>query len=160
MGTDRPRIDANLPVQNVRTQVEQADETLRMERLFAKLLMLFASLAQLLAAIGLYGVLAYTVSQRTREIGVRMALGADSGAVRRMVLRQVSLITLVGGVIGMSGAVAVGRSAQSLLFEMKGTDPTVLIGSAALLVLVAFAAGLLPAQKAARIDPMIALRYE
>jgi ABC-type antimicrobial peptide transport system permease subunit len=120
----------------------------------------FAVLATILAAVGLYGVLAYTVAQRTREIGVRMALGADGGNVRRMVLRQVGAMTLIGAVIGLAGAVALGRGAQSLLFEMGGNDPVVFVSATILLAFVALAAGFVPAQKAARIDPMIALRYE
>ena len=120
----------------------------------------FAVVATVLAAIGLYGVLAYTVAQRTREIGVRMALGPTAERVRAMVLRQVTVMILIGGGIGLAGAVALGRAAESLLFQMKGTDPFVFTAAAAVLALVAFAAGYLPAQKAARIDPMIALRYE
>ena len=112
------------------------------------------------AAIGLYGVLAYSVAQRTREIGVRMALGADGGRVRRMMLRQVTMMTLIGGAVGLAGAVALGKAAQSLLFQMKGSDPLVFATAAVVLIAVAFVAGLLPAQRAARIDPMIALRNE
>ena len=121
---------------------------------------LFAGLATLLAAVGLYGVLAYTVSQRTREIGLRMALGAAPGSVRAMVLRQVAWMTLIGGVIGLAGAVGVGYSAASILFELKAWDPAVLTISAVLLTIVALGAGLVPAHRASQVDPMIALRYE
>jgi ABC-type antimicrobial peptide transport system permease subunit len=117
-------------------------------------------LATILAAVGLYGVLAYSVAQRTREIGVRMALGANGSRVRSMVLRQVGMMTLVGGVIGIAGAIALGRAAQSLLFELQGNDPVVIAFSVVLLALVAFGAGLAPAVRASRIDPMQALRYE
>ena len=120
----------------------------------------FALLATLLAAVGLYGVLAYTVAQRTREIGVRMALGADSGRVRMLVLKQVGLMTLIGGVIGIAAALALGRAAQSLLFELEGHDPTVVVLSAIALAAVAFAAGYIPALRASRVNPMQALRYE
>jgi ABC-type antimicrobial peptide transport system permease subunit len=120
----------------------------------------FAVLATLLAAVGLYGVLAYTVAQRTREIGLRMALGAGRGVVRGMVLRQVGWMTLVGGIVGLAGALGLGRGAKSLLFEMEGHDPVVLAASAILLVLVALGAGFVPAQRASKIDPMRALRYE
>ncbi|MEX2280857.1 MAG: FtsX-like permease family protein, partial [Gemmatimonadota bacterium] len=120
----------------------------------------FAAVATLLASIGLYGVLAFSVSQRTREIGVRMALGAQSGRVRALVLRQVGLMTLVGGVIGMAGAIAFGRAARSLLYGLEGHDPVVMILSAAVLTSVALAAAYIPAMKASRIDPMEALRYQ
>jgi ABC-type antimicrobial peptide transport system permease subunit len=120
----------------------------------------FAALATLLAAIGLYGVLAYTVAQRTREIGVRMALGADGRRVRLMVMRQVAIMTLVGSVIGIAAALGLGRVAKSLLFGLEGTDPLVMAGAAVILAVVAFVAGEIPAVRASRVDPMQALRYE
>jgi ABC-type antimicrobial peptide transport system permease subunit len=120
----------------------------------------FASLATVLAAIGLYGVLAYTVSQRRREIGLRMALGAAPAHIRAMVLRQVGVMTAVGGAIGLAAAVSLGRLAGSLLFKLDGYDPAVLSESACALAAVALLAGLLPAHRAAVIDPMRALRYE
>jgi predicted permease len=154
------RLDSNLPVQELKTMDQQVRENVFLDRMISTLSAAFAVLATVLAAVGLYGVLAYTVAQRTREIGVRMALGADGSKVRGMVLRQVALITVIGGAIGMAAGIAAGRAAESLLFEMKGTDPIVFISATALLALVAFVAGFLPAQKAAHIDPMIALRYE
>jgi len=120
----------------------------------------FAVLATLLAAIGLYGVLAYTVAQRTREIGLRMALGADPARVRRMVLRQVAIMTVVGAVVGLGAATYLGQLAQSLLYELQAHDPVVLTTATVLLAVVALAAGLIPAQRAARVQPMQALRYE
>jgi ABC-type antimicrobial peptide transport system permease subunit len=117
-------------------------------------------LATLLAAIGLYGVLAYTVSQRTREIGLRMALGAAPGRVRTMLLKQVGLMTLIGGGIGLVAAFFLGRLAESLLYQMKGRDPLVLTVAAVVLTLVALAAGFIPAHRASKVDPMWALRYE
>ena len=105
-------------------------------------------------------MLAYTVAQRTREIGVRMALGADEGRVRRMVLRQVGIMTLVGSVVGVAAALALGRAARSLLFGLESHDPLVVLLSVVLLSLVALGAGYLPALRASRVDPMQALRYE
>jgi ABC-type antimicrobial peptide transport system permease subunit len=116
--------------------------------------------ATLLAAIGLYGVLAYTVAQRTREIGLRMALGAAPGRVRGMVLRQVAVMTAVGGLLGLVGALALGRTAGAPLFELEGHAPMVLTAAALALTLVALGAGFIPAHRASRIDPMRALRYE
>lgn len=154
------RLDPNLPVENLKTMRQQVSENVFLDRTIGTLASAFAALATLLAAIGLYGVLAYTVVQRTREFGLRMALGADNGRVRRMVLRQVARMTIVGGVVGIIAALALGRAAQSLLFGLKGDDPWVVVMVAAGLTLVAFAAGYLPALRASRIEPMQALRYE
>ena len=154
------KIDPNLPVEELKTMPQQVRENVFMDRMISTLATAFAVLATLLAAVGLYGVLAYTVAQRTREIGVRMALGADGGRVRGMVLRQVGMMTLVGGVIGIAGALALGRAAKSLLFELEGHDPMVVVMAALLLVLVALVAGYIPARRASRVQPMQALRYE
>src|SRR5215213_11919879 len=107
------RIDANLPVERLRTLPQQVRDNVFIDRFISVLAAAFACLATVLAAVGLYGVLAYTVSQRTREIGLRMALGAAPGRVRAMVLRQVAWMTLIGGVVGLAGAIGVGRFAQS-----------------------------------------------
>ena len=128
--------------------------------MFSTLSTAFASLATLLAAVGLYGVLAYSVAQRTREIGVRMALGADSAQVRALVLRQVAVMVVVGGVLGVAGALGLARGAQSMLFQMSGADPVVMAAAAIVLTLVALAAGYIPAARASRVDPMQALRSE
>ena len=154
------RLDANLPVEELKTLPQQVRENVFMDRMISTFSASFALVATLLAAIGLYGVLAYMVAQRTREIGVRMALGASSARVRTMVLRQVGVMTLIGGIIGIAGALALGRGARSLLFQISAFDPLVLIASAILLALVALAAGYLPAMRASRVDPMQALRYE
>jgi predicted permease len=154
------QVDANLPVENMRTLQQQVRDNVFLDRFISVLSTAFAGLATLLAAVGLYGVLAYTVSQRTREIGLRMALGAAPGRVRGMVLRQVAIMTVVGGIVGLLGAVSLGRLAQSLLFELKGWDPVVLIGSAVVLAIVALGAGFMPALRASRVEPMRALRYE
>ena len=154
------KLDPNLPVESLKALPQQVKENVYLDRMISILSAGFALLATLLAAVGLYGVLAYSVAQRTREIGVRMALGADGGAVRMMVLRQVGMMTLVGGIIGIVAALGVGRWATSLLFELKGNDPVVLAASAVVLVIVAVTAGYIPALRASRIDPMQALRYE
>jgi len=159
-------IEPNLPVMNVKSQVEQADETLRMERLFAKLLTLFALLAQQLAAIGLFGVLAYTVSQRTHEIGIRMALGADRASVLKMIVRQGMTLAILGVILGLIGAYVVTRYLESwiglskMLFGVKVSDPLTYSAIAVLLTVVALIACYIPARRATKVDPLIALRYE
>ncbi|HVF61828.1 MAG TPA: ABC transporter permease [Thermoanaerobaculia bacterium] len=154
------RLDPNLPVEELKTLPQQVRENVAEDRMISVLSAAFAILATLLAAVGLYGVLAYTVAQRTREIGVRMALGADGGRVRGMVLRQVAKMTAIGGAVGLAAAVGLGRLAQSLLYQLEGTDPVVFGTAAALLAAVALGAGLLPAHRASQVDPMQALRYE
>jgi len=154
------RLDASLPVEDLRTLPQQIRDNVFLDRFISVLAAAFACLATLLAAVGLYGVLAYTVSQRTREIGLRMALGAAPSRVRWMVLRQVAVMLVVGGVIGLAAAAGLGRLAQSLLFELKGSDPLVLTASAIALAAVALAAGFIPARRASQVDPMSALRYE
>ena len=154
------RIDPNLPIQDFKSMPQQVRENVFMDRMIGTMSATFAALATLLAAIGLYGVLAYTVARRTREIGVRMALGADRGNVQLMVLRQVGVMLLVGGIIGIAGALALGRAAGSLLYGVDGRDPVIFAGAAILLSLFALAAGYIPALRASRVDPLHALRYE
>ena len=154
------RLDANLPVEKPATLPQQVRENVFLDRFISVLSASFACLATLLAAVGLYGVLAYTVSQRTREIGLRMALGAAPSRVRGMVLRQVGKMVVIGAAIGLAAAVGLGMLAQSLLFELKGWDPAVLVAAAVSLSLVALAAGVIPAHRASQVDPMSALRYE
>jgi len=159
-------IDANIPVGNIKTQVEQADETLRMERLFAKLVTLFALLAQQLAAIGLFGVLAYTVSQRTHEIGIRMALGANRGNVMKMIVRQGMVLAVLGVILGLIGSYVLTKYLESwvglstMLFGVKVSDPLTYGVISVLLTVVALIACYIPARRATKVDPLVALRYE
>jgi predicted permease len=154
------RLDPNLPVENLRTMEMQVEENTFGDRLISILSTAFATLATLLAAVGLYGVLAYTVAQRRREIGLRLALGADPGRVRLMILKQMAAMTCIGGGIGLVAAWGIGRAAESLLFEISGNDPVVVVAAVALLSLIALGAGTIPAYRASRVDPMLALRAE
>lgn len=154
------RIDPALPVEEIKTLPQQLKENVFLDRMISILSAAFAALATLLAAVGLYGVLAYSIGQRTREIGVRMALGADGRRVQGMVLRQVGGMVAIGATIGALSAFGLGRAAQSLLFGLSGTDPWVFTSAVVLLVLVAFGAGWLPALRASRTAPMQALRYD
>jgi predicted permease len=153
-------IDASLPIERRKTMPDEIRENMFLDRMISILTLAFATLATLLAAVGLYGVLAYTVAQRTREIGVRMALGADGARVRLLVLRQVALMVGIGGVLGLAGAIGLGAAARGMLFGLQPHDPIVLIAATIALSLVAFAAAVVPAQRAANVSPMRALRYE
>ena len=156
-------VDRDLPLKGIKTQVEQADETLAMERLFAKLFSLFGLLALVLAAVGLYGMLAWSVTQRSHEIGIRMALGASSGSVMKMILRQGLTLTLFGVVLGLVGASVLATNLQSLSQMLYGIEPTDLMTFgviAVLLMLVALVACYIPARRATKVDPLVALRYE
>ena len=152
-------LDPNLPVTRLTTLPSQVRDNVSGDRMISLLSLAFAGLATLLAATGLYGVLAYAVAQRTREIGLRMALGADAARLRAMVLGQVGRMTLAGGAVGLAAALGLARAAQSLLYEVDGLPPAVIAAAALALALVALAAGLVPAHRAARIDPMEALRH-
>jgi predicted permease len=156
-------VESNLPLNEVKTQIEQADETLVMERLFAKLLSLFGLVAQQLAAIGLYGVMAYSVSQRTHEIGIRMALGASRGNVLNLVLKQGMLLTLIGVALGLGAAYVLTKyleSLTSMLFGVQPRDPATFGVIAVLLIVVALVACFIPARRATKVNPLEALRYE
>jgi putative ABC transport system permease protein len=156
-------VDNKLPLDDIKTQVEQADEALSMERLFTKLFSLFGVLAQLLAAVGLYGVMAYSVSQRTHEIGIRMALGASRQSVLGMVIKQGMTLTVVGVGLGLIVAYILTRYLEtltSMLFGVNPRDPVTFVVIAGILALVSLVACLVPARRATRVDPMVALRYE
>ena len=154
------RLDANVPVQDLWTLPEQVDQDIAADRLVSTLSALFAAIATLLAAVGLYATLAYVVAQRTKEIGIRIALGATPATIHTMVFKYVGSMTLIGGIIGIAAALGTGRFAQSLLFQLNGHDPVVLGIAVALLLAIAFGAGYIPACRATRIDPMKALRYD
>ena len=153
-------VDSNLPLTRIKTQVEQADQTLRMERLFARLLTFFGLLALLLAGIGLYGVMAYSVAQRTQEIGIRLALGAQGWDVLRLVIGQGMILALIGVAIGIGGAIGLTRLMKTLLYGVSATDPLTFVVIALVLTTVALLACWIPARRAAKVDPMIALRCE
>jgi putative ABC transport system permease protein len=153
-------LDSNLPVNGLATLPDVIRDTVFLDRLIGLLSSGFAVLATLLAATGLYGVLSYSVTQRTREIGLRQALGATPRRLRGMVLRQVGWMALVGGLVGLVFAILLGRAAEAVLFGLSGYDPAVLSGAVAVLGAVVLVAGYLPAQRASRIMPMEALRYE
>jgi predicted permease len=153
-------LDATIPVYNMRTLERQIDRSLVVERFVATLSTAFGVLATLLAIVGLYGVMAFTVARRTREIGVRMALGAVHGDVVWLVMREVLLLVGVGMVIGLAGAWGLGRFVSSQLYGISGSDPMTVVVAAALLALVALLAGYVPARRATRVNPVLALRYE
>ncbi len=154
------QVSTNLPLYDVKTESEQIDRLLFQERLVARLSGFFALLALVLACVGLYGLLSYEVSRRTREIGIRMALGAHQGNVMKLVLRQGIVLAIVGAVVGIGVALSVTRYLASMLYNVRASDPTTLTGVAILLVLVALAACYIPARRAMRVDPIVALRHE
>ena len=154
------QLDANVPMTRPRTMDAQLDESLLNERLTATLSTAFGALATLLAVIGLYGVMAFTVSRRTREIGVRMALGAAPADVVWLVMREVLLLVGIGVAIGLACAAAVNRVVGSQLYGVTPTDPLSIAGAALVLASVALLAGYLPARRATRVNPVLALRYE
>jgi predicted permease len=154
------RLDPNLPIFDLKTMEAQVDESLFLERLVASLSLIFGALATVLAAVGLYGVMSYTVSRRTREIGIRMALGAARTSVLWMVLREVAVMAAGGIVLGVPVAIALSRFVRSQLYGLSPTDPVTLAVATVILGSVAMLAGYVPARRATRVDPMRALRYE
>jgi predicted permease len=154
------QIDSTLPLYSVRSMDEVVGEQAEGQQFLSLLVGSFAALAALLAAIGIYGVLSYAVRQRTREIGIRMSLGASRGRVLGEVLREGMRLAVLGLAVGIAGAFAAGRVLASLLSEVKPGDPLIFVATAGLLGVVALIACYLPARRAARLDPMTALRYE
>ena len=153
-------LDASLALANVNTMDQWLSNSAAQPRLNTELLAVFAIGALLIAAIGIYGVLAYSVNQRTREIGLRMALGATPGSVLRLIVGEGMKVVLIGVVIGLSGGFALGRAVSSLVFGVPVRDPATFIVVAVILAAIALAACVIPARRAARVDPMVALRYE
>ena len=154
------RADASMPVFEMQSMEQTVDEALFNERMLALLSGSFGLLATVLAAIGLYGVMSYTVSRRTREIGIRIALGAERVAVVWMVLREVAFLTIVGIAVGVPGALGLSRFVRSQLFGIEPSDPMTLTIAAVSLAVVALFAGYIPARRAASVQPVLALRYE
>ncbi|HKC85538.1 MAG TPA: FtsX-like permease family protein, partial [Blastocatellia bacterium] len=153
-------LDPQLPVTNIRTLEEQRRNSLYSERVTALLLSAFGALALLLAALGIYGVMAYAVAQRTREFGIRMALGARAGDVLRLMLRQGALLIGAGVALGLAGAFAATRLIRSFLYQVSANDPMTFVLAALLLAAVPLLACYIPARRATKVDPMIALRCE
>jgi putative ABC transport system permease protein len=150
-------LDKDQPIYNVRTMEEVVRTSLGTRRVSMLLFSVFAGAALLLAAVGIYGVMAYSVTQRTHEIGIRMALGAQAGDVLRLVVRQGMTLVLIGIVVGVAGALGLTRVIANLLFGVNAADPVTFVAISLLLAAVAFLACYLPARRAARLDPMNAL---
>jgi ABC-type antimicrobial peptide transport system permease subunit len=154
------QISPNLPLRDVTTESQQIDRLLFQERLVARLSGFFGLLALALACIGLYGLLAYEVARRTREIGIRSALGAQKGDVLRLVVKQGLSLAFVGAVAGIGAALGATRYLKSMLYDVSTYDPATIVVVAMLLIFVALAACFIPARRATSVDPIVALRYE
>jgi predicted permease len=154
------KLDASMPIYELKTLGGQLDETLLTERLIALLSAGFGLLATLLAALGLYGVMAFVVARRTKELGVRMALGAQASSVIWLVMRDVLLLLVLGLAVGIPAAIGLGRFVATQLYGIKANDPSIAGASMIVLIVVAALAGFIPARRASRIDPILALRYE
>jgi predicted permease len=154
------KLDASMPVYSMKTLEGQLDETLMTDRLIALLAAGFGLLATVLASIGLYGVMAFVVARRRKELGIRLALGAEPGGVIWLVMKEVLLLLAIGLAIGIPAALGLGRFVASQLYGIEARDPFTATATLILLTLVSAAAGLIPAHRASRIDPILALRYE
>jgi predicted permease len=153
-------IDPNRPLGDPRTLESYLSEQLQYPRYYSMLLGLFAFVATSLAAVGIYGIMAYAVEERTREIGIRMALGADGWGVLRLVIRQAIWMTAIGLAVGVGGAMALTRFISSELWEVQAADPATYVGVSSLLIAVALLACLIPTRRAVQVDPTVALRYD
>ncbi len=153
-------VDKDQPMYKIRTMDEVVGESQSSSRFTLALLGIFAAVAMGLAAIGIYGVISYAVMQRTREIGIRIALGAGKRDVLRLVVGQGTLLALTGVAVGLAGALALTRLMRSLLFGVSATDPTIFAGAALFLAAVALLASYIPSRRAMRVDPTVSLRYE
>jgi ABC-type antimicrobial peptide transport system permease subunit len=154
------QLDATIPIYEMKTLAAQLDETLLTERLIALLSAGFGLLATLLAAVGLYGVMAFVVARRTRELGVRMALGAQPASVIRLVKSEVLLLLAIGLAVGVPAAFGLGRFVSAQLYGIHASDPWIASIAVTILIGVSGLAGFIPARRASRIDPILALRYE
>ena len=154
------QVDPNLPLMDVATQDEQIDKNLQQERVFAQAYAMFGGLAMLLASVGLFGLMSYSVARRTNEIGIRMALGARAGDVLRLVMSESMRLVAIGVAIGLAVAMAAGRLVSSLLFGLGATDAFTILVATVVMVAVSALAGYLPARRASRVDPLVALHYE
>jgi putative ABC transport system permease protein len=154
------RLDENLPPYNIKTLEQRISDSVARRRFLVSLMSLFALLALALAATGIYGVLSYLVTQRTREIGIRLALGATAGDVIRLILKQAMVLILAGTTFGLVGAVASTRLIKTLLYGVSTTEASVFAGTAVLLALTALLAAYIPGRRATKIDPWVALRHE
>ena len=154
------QVDSTLPIMDVSTQIEQVEKRFAQEKVFAQAYTLFGALALLLASVGLFGLMSYSVSRRTNEIGIRMALGAQREDVLRLVMRESMVLVAIGVVAGLAIAIAGSQLIATLLFGLAPTDPRTIVVAVAVMVLVSAVAGYLPARRASRVDPMVALRYE
>jgi ABC-type antimicrobial peptide transport system permease subunit len=154
------QIDPNLPLTDVSTQIEQVERRFAQEKLFAQAYTLFGGLALLLASLGLFGLMSYSVARRTNEIGIRMALGAQRHDVLRLVMGESMILVAIGVLAGLGIALATGRFVSTLLFGLPPRDVMSMFLAVTVMVLVSAVAGYLPARRAARVDPMVALHYE